>query len=126
LLYERASALISISPQVLEHHFSIAYGRPPIIHEDTCITKHETFLNTASVEQRDVRLHSQIALFIILTRIYHAFGPDVDLEVLEHELPKIEDFDHDIETWQQKWTPRLCELIFFLMDDTTKIRADCI
>ncbi|KAH8703949.1 putative fungal-specific transcription factor [Talaromyces proteolyticus] len=92
---------------VLEHHFSIAYGRPPIIHEDVCIVKHETFLNMPSVEQRDIRLHSQVALFITLTRIYHAFGPDVDLEVLEHELPKIETFDKDIENWQKIWASRL-------------------
>ncbi|KAL1962738.1 hypothetical protein VTN77DRAFT_9192 [Rasamsonia byssochlamydoides] len=92
---------------VLEHHFSIAYGRPPIIHEDTCITNHETFLQSPTVEQRDIRLHSQVALFIILTRIYHAFGPDVDLEVLEHELPKIEEFDADIENWRVTWKPRL-------------------
>lgn len=96
--------------KVLEHHFSIAYGRPPIIHEDTCITNHDTFLQSPTVEQRDIRLHSQVALFIILTRIYHAFGPDVDLEVLEHELPKIERFDADIENWRVTWEPRLGEI----------------
>ncbi|OKL63598.1 hypothetical protein UA08_02017 [Talaromyces atroroseus] len=92
---------------VLEHHYSIAYGRPPIIHEDICITNHENFLNHPSVEQRDIRLHSQVALFIILTRIYHAFGPDVDVEVLEHELPRIEEFDKDIDNWRRSWRPRL-------------------
>lgn len=64
-------------------------------------------MNHPSVEQRDIRLHSQVALFIILTRIYHAFGPDVDVEVLEHELPQIEEFDKDIENWRRSWKPRL-------------------
>lgn len=91
----------------MEHHYSIAYGRPPIIHEDACITNHNRFVDSPDAEQRDVRLHSQVALFIILTRIYHAFGPDVDLEVLEHELPKIEEFDRDIENWRNVWGPRL-------------------
>jgi hypothetical protein len=59
------------------------------------------------VGQRDARLHSQVALFIILTRIYHAFGPDVDLEVLEHELPKIEMFDKDLENWKRTWSSRI-------------------
>lgn len=61
------------------------------------------------VGQRDTRLHSQVALFIILTRIYHAFGPDVDLEVLEHELPKIEMFDKDLENWKRTWSSRIGE-----------------
>lgn len=98
------------TPQILEHHFSIAYGRPPIIHEDTCITNHEAFMNHPSASQRDMRVHSQVALFIILTRIYHAFGPDVDVEVLEHELPQIEEFDKDLENWKRVWRPRISKL----------------
>lgn len=54
-----------------------------------------------------MRLHSQVALFIVLTRIYHAFGPDVELEVAEEELPKIERFDADLENWRATWLPRL-------------------
>lgn len=46
-------------------------------------------------------------LFIILTRIYHAFGPDVDLEVPESEFSKINKFDADLEEWRSAWLPRL-------------------
>ncbi|KAJ5639788.1 uncharacterized protein N7484_007650 [Penicillium longicatenatum] len=91
----------------LEHHFSIAYGRPPIIHEDASITQHNTFTQSASVSQGDLRLHSQVDLFIILTRIYFAFGPDVDLEVPESEFPKIDQFDTDLGDWKSAWLPRL-------------------
>ena len=93
--------------QTLEHHFSIAYGRPPIIHEDASITQHNTFTQTQSVSQGDLRLHSQVDLFIILTRIYFAFGPDVDLEVPESEFPKIDQFDQDLGDWKSAWLPRL-------------------
>ncbi|KAJ9212675.1 transcriptional regulator family: Fungal Specific TF [Paecilomyces variotii] len=92
---------------VLEHHFSIAYGRPPIIHEDSTITNHDTFTRSPTATQSDMRLHSQVALFIVLTRIYHAFGPDVELEVAEEDLPKIEKFDADLENWRATWLPRL-------------------
>lgn len=85
-----------ISLQTLEHHFSIAYGRPPIIHEDPSITHHHTFTQSPSVTQGDLRLHSQVDLFIVLTRIYFAFGPDVDLEVPESDFPKIDDLDADL------------------------------
>ncbi|KAJ6157309.1 hypothetical protein N7470_004901 [Penicillium chermesinum] len=91
----------------LEHHFSIAYGRPPIIHEDASITQHNTFTRLPSVSQGDLRLHSQVDLFIILTRIYFAFGPDVDLEVSESEFPKIEQFDMELNDWKSAWLPRL-------------------
>ncbi|KAB8240214.1 hypothetical protein BDV35DRAFT_138865 [Aspergillus flavus] len=91
----------------LEHHFSIAYGRPPIIHEDKSITNHNTFTMSPTVTQSDLRLHSQVDFFIILTRIYHAFGPDVDLEVPESEFTTIDKFDADLEEWQSAWLPRL-------------------
>ncbi|KAJ5288578.1 hypothetical protein N7478_001608 [Penicillium angulare] len=91
----------------LEHHFSIAYGRPPIIHEDASITQHNTFTQSPSVSQGDLRLHSQVDLFIILTRIYFAFGPDVDLDVPESEFPQIDRFDQDLRDWKSAWLPRL-------------------
>ncbi|PWY67527.1 Zn(II)2Cys6 transcription factor [Aspergillus heteromorphus CBS 117.55] len=91
----------------LEHHFSIAYGRPPIIHEDQSITNHNTFTLNPNVQQGDLRLHSQVDLFIILTRIYHAFGPDVDLEVPDSEFSTIEKFDTDLDNWRSAWYPRL-------------------
>ncbi|KAL4969972.1 uncharacterized protein BDV14DRAFT_209092 [Aspergillus stella-maris] len=91
----------------LEHHFSIAYGRPPIIHEDYSITNHHTFILSPSVSQSDLRLHSQVDLFIILTRIYHAFGPDVDLEVPESDFFRIDKFDTDLGDWRSAWLPRL-------------------
>ncbi|KAJ5884961.1 hypothetical protein N7495_009471 [Penicillium taxi] len=91
----------------LDHHFSIAYGRPPIIHEDASIQQHNMFTQTPSVSQGDLRLHSQVDLFIILTQSYFAFGPDVDLEVPESAFPKIDAFDEDLKDWKSTWLPRL-------------------
>lgn len=54
-----------------------------------------------------MRLHCQVDLFIILTRIYHAFGPDVDLEVPESDFSTIDRFDGDLEGWKSAWLPRL-------------------
>lgn len=59
------------------------------------------------MQQSDLRLHSQVDLFIILTRIYHAFGPDVDLEVPESEFSTINKFDSDLGDWRSAWLPRL-------------------
>ena len=100
-----------IDMQTLEHHFSIAYGRPPIIHEDLAITNHHIFTQSPNVSQGDLRLHSQVDLFIILTRIYFAFGPDVDLEVPESEFPKIDQYDLELGDWKSAWLPRLGEIV---------------
>lgn len=99
--------LLLILLQTLEHHFSIAYGRPPMIHEDASITQHNILAQGPSISQGDLRLHSQVDLFIILTRIYFAFGPDVDLEVPESDFPKIDQYDMDIENWKSAWLPKL-------------------
>lgn len=97
--------------KTLDHHFSIAYGRPPIIHEDASIAQHNTFTQSPSTSQGDLRLHSQVDLFIILTRMYFAFGPDVDLEVPESEFPKIDQFDTELDDWKSAWLPRIGELL---------------
>lgn len=60
-----------------------------------------------TVPQADIRLHSQVDLFIILTRIYHAFGPDVDLEVPESDFSAIDRFDADLGEWRSAWLPRI-------------------
>lgn len=59
------------------------------------------------MQQGDLRLHSQVDLFIILTRIYHAFGPDVDLEVPDSEFSTIDKYDADLDNWRIAWYPRL-------------------
>ncbi|THC87703.1 hypothetical protein EYZ11_012851 [Aspergillus tanneri] len=59
------------------------------------------------IEQARLWYLLYVDLFIILTRIYHAFGPDVDLEVPESEFSTIEKFDADLGEWQSTWFPRL-------------------
>lgn len=93
----------------LEHHYSIAYGRPPIIHEDSAITNHKTWTSSSTTSQSDIRLHCQVDLFIILSRVYHFFGPDVDMEVPEGDVPMIDRFNADFDVWRAAWLPRLGE-----------------
>lgn len=93
--------------QTLEHHYSIAYGRPPIIHEDSAITNHKTWTSSSTTSQSDIRLHCQVDLFIILSRVYHFFGPDVDMEVPEGDVPMIDRFNADFDVWRAAWLPRL-------------------
>ena len=80
-------------------------GSPPIIHEDSTITNYHNLVRSPTAPQSDIRLHSQVV--IILTLIYHAFGPDVDVEVADGDLVQIDRFDADIESWRRVWEPRL-------------------
>lgn len=92
---------------VCDHHFSIAYGRPPVITEDATITRHEAFLQLPGTGQADQRLHSQVAIFVILSRVYHTFGPDRSRLVANDEFESIRRYDADMLAWKRTWEPRL-------------------
>jgi hypothetical protein len=70
---------------VCDHHFSIAYGRPPVIHDSPSITNYDAFLSSPLAGPGDTRLCIQVALFIILTRFYHTFGSDVQQPLAEKD-----------------------------------------
>jgi hypothetical protein len=92
---------------VCDHHFSIAYGRPPVINEDVVITRHGTFLELPGVTQADYRLHSQVGVFIILSRVYHVFGLDSSKIVANDEFETLGRFDIDLGHWRDHWKSRL-------------------
>jgi hypothetical protein len=92
---------------VCDHHFSIAYGRPPVIHKDESITNHDKFLEQPGISQADLRLHSQVAVFVILTRVYNTFGPDVENTLSEDDLLRLRHFNIDLDSWRVKWQPLL-------------------
>ncbi|KAF2404764.1 hypothetical protein EJ06DRAFT_218864 [Trichodelitschia bisporula] len=92
---------------VCDHNFSIAYGRPPVIHDDATIPLHEAFLQMPGVTQADYRLHSQVAIFRILSQVYFYFGPDPEKSISETDLDSIQTFNADIDAWRAKWQPLL-------------------
>lgn len=97
---------------VCDHHFSIAYGRPPVINEDVVITRHGTFLELPGVTMADHRLHSQVGVFIILSRMYHVFGPDTSKIVANDEFETLRRFDIDLGHWRDHWKSRLSMPLF--------------
>ncbi|KIW09633.1 hypothetical protein, variant 2 [Verruconis gallopava] len=92
---------------VCDHHFSIAYGRPPVIQEDMAITCHETFLQVPGITQADWRLQSQVAIFRILSRMYRQFGADTDKALSEADFTALRAFNAEFDSWRTKWEPRL-------------------
>ncbi|KAJ3495866.1 hypothetical protein NLG97_g3080 [Lecanicillium saksenae] len=92
---------------VCDHHFSIAYGRPPVISENPTITCHEHFLQRSDATQADFRLHSQVGIFIILSRVFHAFGPDRSRMIGNDEFEALRRFDADMGFWRDRWKDKL-------------------
>jgi hypothetical protein len=92
---------------VCDHHFSIAYGRPPVIHEDYSVRNYERFLESSQAGPADLRLIAQVALFQTLTRAYHAFGSDIEQPLTEANFSSLRAFNIEVEQWRQLWQPRL-------------------
>ncbi|CAI6335993.1 unnamed protein product [Periconia digitata] len=93
---------------VCEHQFSIAYGRPPLLHDDLAIKNIEQFLNHAETTPGDLRLLAQVALFRVLTDAYMAFGSDPEQPLDERDFHQLRMFNFSIEQWRLTWQPR-CE-----------------
>ncbi|PYH45556.1 putative C6 transcription factor [Aspergillus saccharolyticus JOP 1030-1] len=102
--YERAQLWYLM--YVCDHHFSIAYGRPPVIHEDAAIRNYETFLQSPLVVPGDIRLMAQVALFMILTEAYRTFGSDGEQPFTEKDFGQLRVFNVAIDQWRLLWQPR--------------------
>lgn len=105
--YERAQVWYLL--YICDHHFSIAYGRPPVIHEDPAVQLSDRFLEFPNIGPADIRLICQVELFRILTKAYHEFGSVVEQDLLESEFPQLRGFNVDIEQWRIDWEPRLAD-----------------
>ncbi|OQD71719.1 hypothetical protein PENPOL_c001G01512 [Penicillium polonicum] len=102
--YERAQLWYLL--YVCDHHFSIAYGRPPVIHEDVVIRNYETFLALPMVVPGDVRLLAQVALFMILTEAYRMFGSDTEQALTEEDFGQLRVYNVAVDQWRLLWQPR--------------------
>ncbi|KAF9699167.1 hypothetical protein EKO04_002778 [Ascochyta lentis] len=91
---------------VCEHQLSIAYGRPPIIHEDIAIKNIEQFLDSPETKPGDIRLGAQVTLFKILTEAYIAYGSDPEQPLTESDFQRLRMFNFAIEQWRLAWQAR--------------------
>jgi len=89
-----------------DHHFSIAYGRPPVIYETSAITNYEAFLQSPTAGPGDVRMVGQVALFVILAKGFVMFGSGIEKSVDESDFVRLRGLTLDIETWRMNWEHR--------------------
>lgn len=62
---------------VCDHHFSVAYGRPPLTGPCDAIHRAGEFLSTPFADEDDARLVSQVQFWQVGTEIYTTFGTDI-------------------------------------------------
>ena len=98
---------------VCDHHFSVAYGRPPMISESVQIREHDLFLRLPQANALDERILSQVALMQILTRVQDVFAerrlPQHDTSqalLSEADFPLMRNFNLEIDQWRIKWHAR--------------------
>lgn len=102
---------------VCDKHFSIAYGRPPMIAESLQIRDHELFLQSPFAGALDRRILSQVSLMQILTCIYDRFiegskglpQENTASAMLADEDGDFDDlraFNGEIDRWRMLWHGR--------------------
>lgn len=87
--------------------YELTDTRPPVIHEDLAITNHEAFLQLPGITNADFRLHSQVSMFVILSRIYETFGPDSTKPLNAEGLKLLHLYNSQLDEWKMKWESRL-------------------
>lgn len=88
---------------ICDHHFSIAYGRPPLTSDDEAVRSRDRFLESPLVVEDDQRLISQVEIWSITSQVYRTFGTDsahpVPLSMISH----LRRYNISLDTWRADW-----------------------
>lgn len=73
---------------------------------------HEDFLKIPGITEADVRLHSQVSIFVILSEMYNTFGPDTEQCLSDEQLIRLQHFNISLDNWRMNWEQRLAPNIY--------------
>lgn len=85
---------------VCDHQFALAYGRPPMMHEDAAIRNAEKLLTSGLSSKGDHGLVAQVKLFRILASSYFMYGCDPDLELGAQDFERLQSFNISVDQWR--------------------------
>lgn len=88
---------------VCDHHFSIAYGRPPMSREGFIIESANRLLETEHATEDDARLISQVNEWSVLGKVFDTFGVDVDTAIASETIPQLRRYSIALDTWFADW-----------------------
>lgn len=88
---------------VCDHHFSVAYGRPPMSREGFIIESASKLLDTEHATEDDARLISQVKEWSVLGKVFDTFGVDVDTAIAPETIPQLRRYSIALDTWFADW-----------------------
>ncbi|PCH07839.1 Transcription factor [Penicillium occitanis (nom. inval.)] len=88
---------------VCDHHFSVAYGRPPMSRERLIVDSATRFLETEHTTEDDTRLVSQVKVWAITGQVFDTCGVDVDTPIPLQYLPKLRRYSIELDIWYADW-----------------------
>ncbi|KAI5210663.1 hypothetical protein E4T39_00231 [Aureobasidium subglaciale] len=91
---------------VCDHQFALAYGRPPMMHEDAAIRNAEKMLTSGLSSKGDWKLVAQVELFRILAGAYFMYGCDPDLELNGSDFEMLQSFNISVDQWRLQYQPK--------------------
>ena len=91
---------------VCDHHFSIAYGRPPMTRECDSVTAARRLLETVHATEDDERLVSQVLIWSVAAQIYDSLGVDMDTPLAAQRLSLLRRHSIRLDTWHADWSER--------------------
>ncbi|EMC93348.1 hypothetical protein BAUCODRAFT_75640 [Baudoinia panamericana UAMH 10762] len=92
---------------ICDHHFSIAYGRPPMTRQDDTIRASSAFLDSEHAVEDDARLVSQVKFWSVGTEVYETFGIDVERPLTADMIDPIRRFGIKLDEIRAYWSERL-------------------
>ncbi|KAL4952503.1 hypothetical protein BDW69DRAFT_185372 [Aspergillus filifer] len=95
---------------VCDHQFALAYGRPPMMHEDASIRNAEKLLTSGLSSKGDHGLVAQVKLFRILASGYFMHGCDPDLELDGDDFERLKEFNISVDQWRLDHQPKIKDI----------------
>jgi hypothetical protein len=91
---------------VCDHQFALAYGRPPMMHDDAAIRNVDKLLTSGLSCKGDRALVAQVKLFRILAGAYFMYGCDPDLELRGQDFEMLQSFNISLDQWRLEHQPK--------------------
>ena len=79
---------------ICDHHFSVAYGRPPMTREFDTLSPPRAFLDSEFANEADARIVSQLEIWSISSRVHDTFGVDTETMIPQRLLASISETQH--------------------------------
>ena len=92
---------------IVDHHSSILYGRPPILHEQEALRQWDSFTKCGLATEADVRISSQVSLYLITSRLYEMFGGETTRPIPAPIINQLRVFNVELDNWCMYWSNRL-------------------